>query len=154
MDSAVLDSAPARQANADGSWMAWTAAGVGGIWVAVSLISVFARDMVTGSEQQHLPVALLTSWFWGSVATAALLWAMGRIRRDAAARPIWSVMAVATLALWLAATVIAIGAPVVETGSDPTQIPVGAVVAPVAAAALTVLAAFVAALFARSPDHA
>jgi hypothetical protein len=39
-----------RSALADGSWMAWTAAGIAGIWVAVTVISVVAPDMVTGSE--------------------------------------------------------------------------------------------------------
>ena len=43
-------------ATADGSWVLWTVAGIVGIWVAVALISLFAPDMVTGSEQQHLAV--------------------------------------------------------------------------------------------------
>jgi hypothetical protein len=69
-----------RSAMADGSWMAWTAAGIAGIWVAVALISVFAPDMVSGSEQQHLPVAAFGSWLWGLAATGAFVWAMGKLR--------------------------------------------------------------------------
>jgi hypothetical protein len=37
--------------------MLWTAIGIAGIWVAVLLISLFAPDLVSGSEQEHLPVA-------------------------------------------------------------------------------------------------
>ncbi|HEU0041814.1 MAG TPA: hypothetical protein VFQ15_05630, partial [Jiangellaceae bacterium] len=48
---AVSDRLSARAA---GSWMAWTAAGMAGIWVAVTVISLGAPDMVTGSEQQPL----------------------------------------------------------------------------------------------------
>jgi hypothetical protein len=39
----------------------------------------------------------------------------------------------------------------VETGSDPTQIPLGAVVGPVAAAMLTAIAGAVTSVFRRGP---
>jgi hypothetical protein len=139
-------------AMADGSWMASAAAGIAGIWVAVALISIFAPDMVTGSEHQHLPVAALGSWFWGLVATGAFLWAMGRLRGSAARRPIWLGLTLAALAIWLVATIASIALPVVETGSDPTRLPVGAMVAPVAATVLTTLAGITAGVFARPPE--
>jgi hypothetical protein len=142
-----------RSATADGSWMAHTAAGIAGIWVAVAAISIFAPDMVTGSEQQHLPVAALGSWFWGLVATGAFLWAMGRLRGSAARRPIWMGLTIATLAIWLVATIASIALPVVETGSDPTRLPIGAMVAPVAATVLTGLAGITAGVFARPPER-
>jgi hypothetical protein len=136
----------------DGSWMAWTAGGIAGIWVAVALISVFAPDMVTGSEQEHLPVAAFSTWLWGLVATGAFVWAMGRLRGSADRRPIWIGLAVATVAVWLVATVLGVALPRVETGSDPTRIPIGAMVAPVAAMVLTALAGIVASVFARPPS--
>jgi hypothetical protein len=142
-----------RAAMADGSWMAQTAAGIAGIWVAVALISIFAPDMVTGSEHQHLPVAALGSWFWGLIATGAFLWAMGRLRGNAIRRPIWTGLTVATLAIWAVATVASIALPVVETGSDPTRLPIGAMVAPVAATVLTALAGITAGVFARPPQR-
>jgi hypothetical protein len=140
-----------RSATADGSWMASTAAGIAGIWVAVALISIFAPDMVTGSEHQRLPVAALGSWFWGLIATGAFLWGMGRLRGNAVRRPIWIGLTAATLAVWLVATVAGIASPVVETGSDPTRLPVGAMIAPVAATVLTALAGITAGVFAHPP---
>jgi hypothetical protein len=68
-----------RTTSADLSWMLWTAIGIGGIWIAVLLISLLAPDLVSGSEQQHLPVAAFATWFWGGIGTLVLLWAMGRL---------------------------------------------------------------------------
>src|ERR671910_2979659 len=129
-----------RATTTDLSWMLWTAIGIGGIWVAVLLISVFAPDLVSGSEQDHLPVAAITAWFWGGVGTLVLLLAMGRLRGRPIWQPIWVGLSVATLLIWAVATILAITLPVIETGTDPTRIPVGAIVAPVAAAMLTALA--------------
>lgn len=137
---------------ADGSWMAWTASGIVGIWVAVALISLLAPDLVSGSEQERMPVAALTSWLWGLVATGMFVWAMSRLRGRAAHRPIWIGLAAATLAVWLVATVLAATLPVYETGSDPTRLPIGAMVAPIAATVLTALAGIAAAVFFKPPE--
>jgi hypothetical protein len=141
-----------RPAMADGSWMAWTAAGIAGIWVAVTLISLLAPDMISGSEQQHLPVAAFGAWFWGLAATGGFVWAMGRLRGKAARQPIWIGLAAATLVVWGVATILSIALPVLVTGSDPTRIPIGALVAPVAAALLTVLAGIAAGVLASPPE--
>jgi hypothetical protein len=132
---------------ADLSWMLWTTIGIGGIWVAVLLISVFAPDLVSGSEQEHLPVAAFTTWFWGGVGTLVLLLAMGRLRGSARWRPIWIGLSVVTLAIWAVATILGITLPVLETGTDPTRIPFAAIFAPVAAAMFTALAGAVANVF-------
>jgi hypothetical protein len=141
-----------RPPMADGSWMACAAAGIAGIWVAVALISIFAPDLVSGSEHQHLPVAAFGTWLWGLIATGAFLLAMGRLRGRASRRPIWTGLTAVTLAIWLVATIVSIALPVAETGSDPTLLPIGAMVAPVAAMALTVLAGITAGVFARPPE--
>src|SRR5215216_3569684 len=112
-----------RPATADGSWVAWTLAGIAAIWVAVTLISLFAPDMVTGSEQQHLPVGAFGAWFWGLAATGAFFWGMGRLRGNAARQPFWIGLAVATTVIWGVATVLSIALPVYVTGSDPTRLP-------------------------------
>lgn len=137
---------------ADGSWMAWTAAGIAGIWVAVTVISVFAPEMVTGSEQDHLPVAAFMSWLWGLLSTGAFVWAMGKLRGNATRRSIWIGLTAATLTVWVVAMILSVTLPVVETGSDPTRIPIGALVAPIAATVLTVLAGITAGVFSRPPE--
>jgi hypothetical protein len=131
--------------------MAWSATGIAGIWIAVTSISLLAPDMVTGSGQERLPIAAATSWLWGLVSTIAFLLAMSRLRGKATRRPIWIGVTIATLLVWLVATILSITLPVFETGSDPTRLPMGAMVAPMAAAVLTVLAGVTATVFARSP---
>jgi hypothetical protein len=137
----------------DLSWMLWTAIGIGGIWVAVLLLSLLAPNLVSGSEQEHLPVAAFTTWFWGAVGTMVFLWAMGRLRGNAMRQPIWIGLTVVTIALWTLATILAITLPVFETGSDPTRIPVAALFAPPAAAMLTALAGVVTTVFRRELER-
>src|SRR4029453_2770375 len=96
------DAAPKdrRASTADLSLMLWTAIGIGGIWVAVLLLSLLAPDLVSGSEQQHLPVAAFATWFWGGVGTLVFLWAMSRLRGRAVWQPAWIGLTVATLGIW------------------------------------------------------
>ena len=138
-------------ATADGSWMLWTALGISGIWVAVLLISLFAPDLVSGSEHEHLPIAAFTTWFWGAVGTAVFLWAMGQLRGDAACRSTWIGLSAVSLGLWSVATILAIALPVAETGTDPTELPFAAIFAPLAAALLTGLAGVIVGVFRRGP---
>jgi hypothetical protein len=107
--------------------------------------------LVSGSEQDHLPVAAFGTWIWGVVATGAFLWIMGRLRGSATRKPVWIGLSLTAVAVWLGAAILSITLPVVETGSDPTRLPIGAIVAPVAAAMLTILAGIVASVFARPP---
>jgi hypothetical protein len=139
-----------RAATADLSWMLWTVIGIGGIWVAVLLLSLLAPDLVSGSEQEHLPVAAFTTWFWGGVGTLAFLWATGRLRGSARWQPIWIGLSVVTLLIWAVATILGITLPVTETGTDPTRIPFAAIFAPIAAAIFTALAGAVANVFRQS----
>jgi hypothetical protein len=136
-----------RAATADLSWMLWTAIGISGIWAAVLLLSLLAPDLVSGSEQDHLPVAAFTTWFWGGAGTLIFLWVMGRLRGSARWQPIWIGLSVVTLGIWAVATLLGTTLPVTETGTDPTRIPFAAIFAPVAAAMLTALAGAVANVF-------
>ena len=104
-----------RAETADLSWMLWTAIGLGGIWVGVLLISLLAPDLVSGSEQERLPVAAFTSWFWGGVGTLVFLWAMDRLRGDATWQPAWIGLSVVTLAVWATAAILGVTLPVFET---------------------------------------
>jgi hypothetical protein len=136
-----------RAPTADLSWMLWTAVGIGGIWVAVLLLSLLAPDMVTGSQQEHLPIAAFTTWFWGAAGTLVFLWAMGRLRGRAVWQPIWVGLSVATVGIWAVAMILGITLPVMVTGTDPTRIPFAAIFVPIAAAGLTALAGAVATVF-------
>jgi hypothetical protein len=140
-----------QPSTADLSWMLWTALGTAGIWVAVLLISFLAPDLVTSSEHEHFPVAVFTTWFWGLSGTLVFLWAMSRLRGSSMWRPVWIGLSVATLGLWAVAAILAITLPVVDTGTDPTEIPLAAFMTPVAAAMLTALAGVVTAVFRRGP---
>ena len=142
---------PNASATVDSSWMMCTAAGLAGIWIAVILISVLAPDMITGSHQEHLQVAAFGTWLWGLIASAAFLTGMGRLRGKASRQAIWTGLALATAAIWLLAAILSITVPRAVTGTDPTQIPVAAMVCPVAATVLTWLAGIAARVFATPP---
>jgi hypothetical protein len=64
-------------------------------------------------------------------------------------------LAVAAFGTWvwgLIATILGITLPVVETGLDPTRLPIGAMVAPIAATLLTALAGIAAGVLSRPPE--
>ena len=118
------------------------AASVAGIWLAVLLTSVFARDFVSGAEQEHIPLASFGNWFWGVIATGFVL--MARRPRTAGRdveRSLWLTFGVAVVSIWLAAALAGIFAPDFVTGDDPTRIPFAAIVGPVAATLATGFAA-------------
>ena len=118
------------------------AVAVAGIWVGMVLATIFAPDMVSGSQQEHLPLASMTDWMWGAVATGLIVFGFAR-GRGAAARSVWTGVAVA--AIWLAVAVASIFVPDFVTGSDPTRIPLAAMISPVAGMIATAfLAIFIA----------
>jgi hypothetical protein len=118
------------------------------IWLAVLLISVFSPDMVHGSEQEHLPIAALTSWLWGSVASAFVLIAVviGHSRSRDSRHVAWTLLALATIVIWAAVTIVSISTPRLETGTDPTKIPLAAMISPVVGTVATGFVAGLAAL--------
>ena len=119
--------------------LAWTAGAAGAIWLAVLVISLFSPDLVSGSEQQHLPVAAFIAWFWGAVATVVVV-LFGALLRRAAGPAWWVAPAAATIGIWGAAALVSVFVPTLETGTDPTTIPLAAMIAPPAATLLTGIA--------------
>lgn len=103
------------------------------IWTSVVAISLFAPDLVSGSQQEHLPVAAFGTWLWGAIATQRMFGAMWRIESEDVRRQLAGFVSV----VWVAAALVAILAPEMVTGSDPTRLPIAALLAPVAAAVLT-----------------
>ena len=147
----------ASKSTAGNSLPRWTpAAGaiisITAIWAAVVLISVFSPDMVHGSEQEHLPIAALTTWLWGSVASAFILIAVvvGHARTADGRHTAWFLIALATIAIWGAVTLVSISTPRLVTGTDPTKIPIAAMISPVAGTVATGLVSVAAALLSAS----
>lgn len=99
------------------------------IWAGSAFISVAAPDMVSGSEHEHLPLAMMTVWLWAAVATTYALMTPRR-----APLTTWSL---SVAALWAITALVAVSAPELVTGSDPTRIPLAAIIAPPIAAVVT-----------------
>lgn len=111
--------------------MQWAIVALLAIWASVAIVSLFAPDLVSGSEQEHLPLALLVTWISGAAATRSMMRAMAR-RTTTGNTP--AVIAGVIVVVWAAVAVISVAAPVWVTGSDPTQIPLAALIAPIGGA--------------------
>ena len=109
------------------------ALGVSAIWAGVVVTSVFSPDMVTGSEQNHTPIAAILTWAWGILASRTLITTLADAGRRPGRAGEVRVLVTGIALLWAAATIMAVYGPVVVTGSDPTKIPVAAILAPIAA---------------------
>jgi hypothetical protein len=119
------------------------------VWISIGLASLYTPDMITGSEQEHIPITALTMWLWGAVATGLILMtgAMGRGRADGR----WRALAAVSIAIWGVVAIASIWSPELVTGTDPTRIPLAALIAPVAGAVAT---AFTCLFVAGSPGSA
>lgn len=107
----------------------WWLAAAAAVAVAVALASIFSPDMVTGSQQEHVPIAGLVDWMWGAVALGYL-----SFLRHGTCDP---TVSVSIIVLWLAVAATSIFAPELVTGTDPTRIPLAAFIAPVVGAVAT-----------------
>jgi hypothetical protein len=130
---------------------AWTGTAIGGIWVGVVMASIFAPAMVTGIQHDRLPIASFEDWIFGAIATVAVVQvAMAAIRAGLTARPLWVGLGVAVPAIWFGVLVVSIFTPDFVTGTDPTRLPFGAMLSPIAGSVLTgVVCGLVKAAFAR-----
>jgi hypothetical protein len=106
-----------------------TATAITAIWVATAAIAIWAPDLVSGSQHEHLPIALATTWLWACLASA---YAAMTPQRSSRAGWTWSVTS-----LWVVTAAVCVFAPAMVTGTDPTRIPLGVLVAPPVAAAVT-----------------
>lgn len=107
----------------------WWLVAVGSVMVSVLLASIFSPDMISGAEQEHLPLAPLTLWVWGAAAIGYLSF----VRREGAD----PVFGLSVAVLWAAVAATSIFAPELVTGADPTRIPIAALVAPVVGTIVT-----------------
>lgn len=142
---------PQVHETADRSWRRWALVGVVAIWVGVIAISIFSPDLVSGSQQEHLPLAGFLTWIWGLIATIGFLWGMSKLRGSVERKTLWTGLVIAVVIIWGVAVVGSVALPTWETGSDPTYLPAWAIVMPIAAALLTTLASVIAGIFSESP---
>jgi hypothetical protein len=121
---------------------------ISSIWVSVIAASIWAPAMITGSNHEQLAIAALGDWLWGGLATGLLLLAAAfarPTRTDA-----WPVVALITIVVWLAVALASVFAPTMVTGTDPTTIPLAALLAPIGGVIVT---AFLAVFAAGSGAH-
>jgi hypothetical protein len=132
---ASLSTAPGHSGRSQLLWLG--AAGTGIVWAAVIVISVFSPDMVTGSQHDHFAIAAVVTWIWGFLASrsmfATLVAQRGHADRLA---DIWLLVG-GIAVVWIIAAFVVVVAPVFVTGTDPTRLPIAALLAPIAALLLT-----------------
>jgi hypothetical protein len=92
------------------------------IVIAAVLASLFAPDLVTGSEHEHFPLVALTIWPWAAAAIGYVLMAgrRGRARE----------FVLGVIFVWAAVAILVIAVPAMVTGTDPTRIPLAALIVP------------------------
>lgn len=123
-DSHLAESPAPRAAWHDSPFAAVVA-----IWASAAAIALAAPDLVSGSEHEHLPLAMMTVWLWAAVGTTYALMTPRRAPLTG-----W-VLAVA--AVWALTALVSVLAPEMVTGTDPTRIPLAALIGPPVAAVVT-----------------
>ena len=115
----------------------WTLVAALSIWLTVLFTSLFAPDLVHGSQQEHLKLAAWLNWLWGTIATVSVL----RMLRHEGARKAetgsWMALGLGVAAIWLTVLLVTLLVPDVKTGSDPTSIPMAALISPIVATIFT-----------------
>ena len=117
----------------------WIYATIAVIWITVIISSFASPELQFGDEPQVIIIAAITHWFWGMLGTVFVM------RSTVFRRPheagygqdeAWGFVALTVGGIWIAAMLVSVLAPTV-TVADDILIPVGAIVAPIVAAALT-----------------
>ena len=111
--------------------------GVAAIWLATLAATLFSPDLVTGSQQEHFPLVGALDWLWAAVATGYVLMAGRAGDSDGATRSGAGGFVLSVTAVWASTAVASIFAPPLVTGTDPTRIPLVAMLVPLAAMAVT-----------------
>jgi hypothetical protein len=117
-----------------------TAISLVAIWVAATIAAVYSPDMITGSNHEHLQLAMFLAWPLAAVATGMVLLAAGVSRRAIESAAAWAVYAVLIAVAWCGAAIVSVFVSPMVTGTDPTTIPVAALLAPIFAVLVTAYA--------------
>ena len=107
------------------------------IWVGATVAAIFAPDMITGSNHEHMQLAMFVVWPLAAVATGMVLLAAGVSRRGVESAGPWGVYAVLITLAWVGTAVAGVFVAPMVTGTDPTTIPIAAIVAPLFAVLVT-----------------
>ena len=110
--------------------MPWAVASIVG---AALVVTLFAPDLVSGSEHEHLPLAAMLVWLWAAAAVVYVAEASRAAGFATVAAPMVATVAV----IWGITALAATFGPELVTGSDPTHVPLTALAAPVFAALAT-----------------
>ena len=119
---------------------AWAMTGltVAAVWLGILLAGIYAPDMITGSQHEHLAVIAGGDWIWGLVATAIVILAAQKgFRTGVTSRIPWVALAIAVGVVWVGVAMVSVWSPVWVTGTDPTTIPANAMGAPILGTFLT-----------------
>lgn len=95
----------------------------------MTLASIFSPDLVSGTQQDHIPLAALIDWLWGAAATGSVLLAFRRTAEEGPS--VWMGISMGVAAIWVTVALASIFVPQWVTGTDPTRIPLGALIAPI-----------------------
>ncbi len=104
---------------------------VASIWLAIAAASIWSPDLISGTEQEHIPLAAILDWFYAALATGLVLMAFGR-RSPGASRSLWLGFTVAIGGIWFVVAIASIFAPSIVSGTDPATVPIAALASPVA----------------------
>ena len=116
----------------------WAGVAVAAIWLAATAASIWSPDLITGSAHEHIPLVAMNAPIWALLATGFAVMAPAVTAIDRGR--VWAVYAGAVAFVWASAAVIAIAAPSLVTGSDPTTVPIAGIIAPIAAMTVTAFA--------------
>jgi hypothetical protein len=114
------------------------------IWLTIAAATIWSPDMIAGSNHERLALVAATDWFYAAIATGLVLMAFGR-RSPGASGTLWLGFTIAIASIWSVVALISIFAPTMQTGSDPTIIPIAAFVAPIGGVIATAFASVFAA---------
>jgi len=120
--------------------VAWAMTGLAivGVWLGVVLSGIYAPDMISGSQHEHLAIVGGGDWIWGLVATAIVILAAQKgFRARVTSLVSWAGLAVGVAVVWIGVAMVSAWAPVWVTGTDPTTIPANAMGAPILGTFLT-----------------
>jgi hypothetical protein len=126
---------PVIRAGASRDRVLFAGLAVAAIWVSVACLSIFAPDLVTGTQQDHIPIVALLAWIGGLSATKSVV-AFSR-RGSLGDRWMWVAYTTGVGVVWLAVALVGIFCPDMVTGTDPTRIPIAGILAPFVGAAVT-----------------